>query len=611
MQHRNGERTGSGGAGWLVALIGVAGVLGSCASPFGQRDDTTNSLRRSIAQAAGREMVEAQLWPGPIALTRENRVEALGLKPEVMAELERMAGPRALAAAPAPLGPSLLTKDARVAPVTLERAIRSSVNNNLDVQFARLSPAISEAKLVAAQAAFDWVFFNNLQWNSTDEPIASQSTSPLGTRQTTNQQQAVQDTVGLRRRLTTGGQFTIQHQATFTNVDTPNLFVIPDPNYQANLSLQLDQPLLRNFGSDAALAQVRLARNADRNDIQELKSKLIKNVTETEAAYWDLLRQQYDVKIFQRLLDQGEEVRQKLQKRRQFDVKDSTYSDAVSKVQQRKAQVIQAQRNLVVASTRLKQLMNDPEFTVGSEVVLVPADEAVDAPVEFSLADALLLALANRPEVQRSILSIDDTSIRLQLAENGRLPLLDLQVLTRFSGLGSNPGRAYNGMVDDGFVDFVAGLRFEQPLGYREGGANARVRRFEQSQAVIAYRNTVQGIVAELKNALIDVVINYILIEQTRDARLAATENLRTLEVEEQNIAAPTSEFLNLKLQRQQELAQAERSEIDALATYNTGLAKLYAAMGTCLERNRIKFEVPDAAQRAPTSPLYPAYPTP
>lgn len=585
----------------VVAAVWTAG----CASPLHERPDL--SLRRSIAQAAGRELIEAQRNPDIIALTREPRIDALGLRPAIIQELETMAGPASYQDVLPPLGDPLLPGEQRVVQISLERAIRSAVENNLDVQFARITPAISEARLIAAEAAFDWVFFANSQWESLDEITPNTSATAAIGVPITSERQIFSASAGFRRRLTTGGQFAVQHN--FIRTDFESGVGVPDPAYQTGLTLRLDQPLLRNFGSDAALAQVRLARNAERDDIAELKSELINVVTQTEEAYWTLARAQADLKILNRLLESGIDVRDRLRNRMQFaqDVRPVQLSDAVARVEDRRGAVLRAQNAVRQASTRLKQLINDPELPVGSEVLVLASDSAVDAPVQFSLADAFMLALANRPEVYRSLLSIDDTSIRLQLADNARLPLLDLRAETRFSGLGDDTGEGYESLFDDNFVSFLIGLNFEAPIGNREAEARYRERRLEQMQSVIAYRNTIQNIALEVKRALYDLVTNYILIEQTRAARVAAAESLRTLLVEEELLVGLTAEFLDLKLRRQEALAAAEQDEVEALIQYNISLARLYAAMGTTLQRNQIKFDVPDAPQLAPTNPFYPA----
>jgi hypothetical protein len=104
------------------------------------------------------------------------------------------------------------------------------------------------------------------------------------------------------------------------------------------------------------------------------------------------------------------------------------------------------------------------------------------------------------------------------------------------------------------------------------------------------------------------VVMNFKLIEQTRAARIAAAENLRTLQVEEDLIQGLTAEFLNLKLQRQELLAASEQDEAQALTDYNSSLARLYTAMGTAMEHNHINFVVPDVEPIDVYGPVFPTW---
>jgi outer membrane protein TolC len=140
---------------------------------------------------------------------------------------------------------------------------------------------------------------------------------------------------------------------------------------------------------------------------------------------------------------------------------------------------------------------------------------------------------------------------------------------------------------------------FEQPIGNRGAEADYRARQLERMQATVEYRRVVQRVVLDVKTALRNITTNYQLIEQTRSARLAATENLRTLLVQEKTIQSLTPDFLDLKFRRQEALALAEADEQAALTDYNISLADLQAAMGTALEHNRIAFVVPDVGDNA------------
>ncbi len=583
--------------------------MAGCASPL--RDQPDRELRRYVRESTERELAEARTWPEPRPLERESRVPALDIDPRIMSELAAMAGPTSYPDKDPRSGPVMFNSDVPVVTIGLQRAVRTSVEHNLNVQFARIAPAISQAQLAAADAAFDWVLFGNTQWSSSDQPRSSPSIGGSTVGVAADQRQVLDATVGVRKNLISGGQFTAQTQFTYTDVETDNLFNRPDPAREANVVVQLDQPLLRNFGSDVALAQVRLAENADRDEIQNLRAELITNVVETEAAYWTLVRARNDVLILQRLLERGEDVLDKLSARKEFDAKPAQIADASSAVESRRAQLMQAQKVLHDASERLKLLMNDPELTVGSEVLILPADEPIDQPVEISLVDSINTAVANRPEVQRAILSLDNTAIRLGVADNARLPLLNLRALTRLNGLGDSGDSAYDTLEEGRFIDYQVGVNFEQPIGNRAAESNYTIRRLERQQAAIAYRNTVQNIVSEVKAAIRDVQLNYVLIEQFRAQRIAAAENVRTLQVEEETLGRLTPEFLDLKLRRQQALAASEQSEFAALTDYNTSLARLHGAIGNVLERNRIRFDAPNVTPESRPSDLFPDYQPP
>ena len=262
-------------------------------------------------------------------------------------------------------------------------------------------------------------------------------------------------------------------------------------------------------------------------------------------------------------------------------------------MERRKADVLRAQTQVRLLSDQLKTFMNDPDIPPGSELVLLPVEDAVDEPIKFSLLESLRTAMQNRPEVQQAILSIDDSSIRQTVADNQRLPDLSMRLQTRFAGLDNEPLRAYEDAVGGNFIDYLAGLNFEMPIGNRRAEAQFRQRRLERMQSVLSYRNTVQQVVGEVKTALNRLTLNYSLIEQVKTSRTAATENLRVLLVEKEQGGGFTVERLDIELNRQESLAASEREENEALAEYNIAIAELFQAMGTTLERNNVEFVVP------------------
>lgn len=577
----------------LILIPPLLVTLSGCQSSlFDPQDD---DLRRSILDASQRELADARSRPAGKPVDRPSRVESLNLAPDILSQLQRETGPSAYLASDTQISPDLLGGKQVFARVSLQRVVLSSVQNNLSVQFARIAPAINEARVAQAQAAFDFTLFGSTQYSRVHEPRVVTSTAiPTEVHNKT-----LTGTLGIRRRFESGATLTLQNTLTGTKDQLPtNPFSYspnPNPARNSELAIQLDQPLLKNFGTDVNLAQIRIEQNAAREQVQELKQTLLKNVTDVEEAYWQLVSAHASMQISQRLLDRGLEVQGVLRKRMdaKFDVKQSQFSDAAAQVESRRADLIRSQNVLRSASDRLKLLINDPNTPVGGEILLLPVDMPVDEPIRFNLLDALISALNNRPEIQRALLSIDDASIRQSVADNQRLPELNFRAQIKLNGQSDSITRAIGRMSDADFVDYVVGLTFEQPIGNRAAESGLRARKLERLQTVIAYKDVTQRIVAEVKERLRLLETNYQLIEQTRAARIAAAENVRVLKVEEENIAALTPEFLDLKLRRQLSLAQAELQEIQAITEYNSTVARLFASMGTALERNRIEFKIP------------------
>lgn len=581
----------------LAALIAF---VGGCATPL-PSSTGERALRRSIVDSITREMREPTRSPQPRISQRESGLSDYpdDIRRDIekrLPELQRMAGPDAYNYDPAelPLGPDLQGGTPDLVAVSLEDVLQLAVVNNLELQFARLTPAIGEAQLVQAEAAFDWVFFANTQWTITDQQIPDRSSSGFGVTGDFRQANDITASTGLRRTLTSGGQLLIQHDLTHSEQTERGLEISPNPSESGSLLVQLDQPLLRNFGSNIAQAQVRIAQNTERDSIAEFKSELIGTVLETEREYWNLVRAHRDLLILQRLLERGEELAAQVYARRRVDATPAQLFEAQSRVTARRSNVTAAQNALRRASDRLKVLINDPDLPLSDETILLPVDAAIDAPIEYSLIDAISTAVENRPEVERSILAIDNATIRQEAADNARLPQLDLRLQARLSALEDDIRDSYATLADRAFIDTLVGVFFEIPIGNREAEAQYRQRTLERQQAAISLRNTVQQIVLELRNSLDNALTNYELIAQRRIARIAAAESLRALIAEKETTGGFTIERLEIEFGRQETLAQSERDEVRALTDYNVSIAELHAALGTTLERNRIEFVVPD-----------------
>ena len=583
--------------GWRLACAGVlavAAVVG-CKTPL--REEADAELQRSLDATLTREAGSAAAPGSGFQAEAETSSVFESLKGQ-RATLDAMGPQAASAGVGLNVGPDLDGKRPREVLLTLQQAIASTVQNNLGVQQARLEEAMTQTDIIQAEAVFDTVLFAKGGYERSNIPQPTLDLSGGGGGSFLLNPRADQKNAnlesGFEQRFATGGNLAVSTRMQRQEFTDPNDQISPNPSYLNSVNLTLSQPLLRNFGTDVNLASLRLARNQDRRALQLLRRSLLESVARTEALYWQVFGARARLVSAEWLLKVGEDVRTLLERRRQYDTSLAQYADAVSKVEDRRASVIRAQRDLQRAVNELKRAMNDPRLPVGGSETIVVVDTPVDQPLRCSVADSMATALAQNPTVSAALLSIDDGAIGVDVADNGRLPQLDLLTTGALYGLNSNFGDAWNDLGDNDWIEYSVAATFRQPIGNRAAEAEYRRARLARSRAVIVYKTAVQGAVLDVRNALQEAFAGYRLISQTRAQRLAAAENMRALALDEENIAQLTPEFLALKFLRQDGLASTQFAEATALADYNIAIANLYAAMGTALERNRIELSLVD-----------------
>jgi outer membrane protein TolC len=572
----------------VVPIALASASLASCRSPLD--GDATASLRESVLDAIRQDLAAESDTSEPVEV--ERIASDLDLSVERIAELEQLSGAASYEDQPMPLGQDLLGDDGyEEVGISLEDAVASAVRNNLRTQAARLEPAIRAEDAIAADAVFDWTLFASGEYNRNDNPSAVPVVGgvPVGTGVVKNENSF--GTLGVDKQTRYGGLVTISTTADVFNNQSEGFERFPDPARTADLDLVLSQPLLQGFGYDVNMAQVYLAQNSTESGVELLRRNLMDTITDVETAYWRLYLARQELLIRQRLLERGIQTRDALVGRLGFDVTQAQVADAVATVEFRRADLTRTRNFVRRRSDEFKALLNDPNYPLADERLLAPTEVPLDEAIQFSLLDAITSGITSRPEVRLAEIDIRDADIRRLVAKNATLPLLNLDARFNATGLDDDLSDAYSNAFQDDYYDSGLGLRFEQPIGNRGPEAALRRARLQRVQAVTLYRASVEEVILDIKTALRNVATSYQLIEQTHVSRLAAAENLRSLQAEEETIRSLTPEFLDLKLRRQENLALAEFQEVQALTDYAASLADLYRAMGVTLERNNVSVD--------------------
>ena len=553
-------------------------LLSGCNSPFQEDLYTHQDNSLSIEDLAVDEAVSSVLAEGFIQLPSSNQTT-------VEAELQ---GRRDVldAISPSPpntpfnvtVGNDLHVGKEAILPIAKNKAINVALTNNLDVEIASYQPAISSEAIRQAEASFDFLFGFGGTLGRNRIPQQTVPNNPFSS----NEQSA--DTLNingsLAKRLYSGGTLTLSTDVSKSENNNTDFVFQPNPAWQTVGTLGLNQPLLRNFGDSISRAQVKISTITHGQSLEDFKLSLMKTLTATEVAYLDLILQWKTLQVREWLYEQSQGVVSILELRRGYDTGESDYAQAVATLQQRSVEVI-SQRSLVhSASDALKALMNSDTYGLESNSVLQPVSALEPLEVKISLREAVMTAIEHRPDLRRLALEIDKNDISLEVADNARLPQLDLQAQMSFYGLGDSAGDGYNEVFNRDYLNYVAGLVFEVPLGNHAAEASYESTRLEKMTSTARYRKGVQDAVVEVKRLLRDVVTNAELMQANRAYRVAQAENMRALQVEEETMSGLTPTFLNLKLQTQSGLASARVAEITSIVNYNKAIANLYLAMG-------------------------------
>ena len=508
---------------------------------------------------------------------------------------------------PPATGPAIGAGGERVVRVPLRELVQRAVANNLEVKVAGYTPAIEQTRVTEAEARFDPVFFTNIQRSQENVLGPSATNVSADVDITTFRSWSAQ--IGLRQDLESGGRVELRYEPAHTERD-PSLnqfgtdLITPNPFWTSEITLQVTQPLLRDFGADVNRARIVINRNNQRVGLLEYRTELERNIFELERTHWQLVQATRDVQIAENLLTRTISTGDIIHKRMQHEAGRQQLSQANSSIETRRTILIRARARVRDLSDQLKRLMNDPEFPVASNILILPEDGPLGEEVQFDEQDQINTALENRSELGQQQLRVDNAGVAADVAKNNLLPQLNLVGSVGFAGLGEDYPDAVDEQWDFNAIDYTIGLQLEIPIGNRAARAIWKRAQLQRLQAIDQYRALVDEVALNVRTALRQVQTTYDEIYGSRRARLASADALAAIEERERADAAGLSpEFVNRKLDLQAELAQNESREAEAMSNYMIAIADLERAKGTLLRYNNIIMEeAPVDANEATTA---------
>ena len=459
--------------------------------------------------------------------------------------------------------------------LSLAGCIRRALDHNLSLKIDGYNPAISVTQIVEAEAVFDAVYFLEANYLRQDTPVASELQGAMLDRRSLE--------TGFRKLLAAGTQVRTSYVVNRTFTDLA--FVTLNPAYDNDLVFEVRQPLLRGFGIDFNRTNVNAAK-FDRDAKQQRFRRQVRDVlVNVERTYWDLMQAKVDLTIQVDLALETADILVRFILRGDYDAMPIQIERIKSTLSMRIAEFVRLRDRVKEVEDTLKNLLNDPELGLATDVELIPTDVPLLSSVLTDPEAANRSALKNRSEIKEARLGARSARLQIHAARNQALPLLDLSVRMTENGLGQDADRAFDELTKNDFVDWFVGLSLEIPLGNREAKAKLRRAKLQYYQAVAAVKKAQEDIIFDVRKAQRDMGTAYEQIAPTREGIVSARKNIDALWV---RATTMSPDFLDLLLNSLSALATNRRGFFQAVAAYNTSIANLERAKGTLLKYNNV-----------------------
>ena len=472
--------------------------------------------------------------------------------------------------------------------LTVEQAVARTLANSPEIRVVSFDPPIAKQDITRAASEFDMTAFGSLNYDDEDNPANSIFQPGESEVQTWES--------GIKQKGLTGLEWSLSYGLTRSWDDLVGR-TLPT-RYEPMLSFQLKQPLLRDAWEQVALAGVNVAKLNYKIAFFGFRDKAEDTVAQVISAYWRLLQARRGFEIQQALLDRTLDTLSKVEGRQEIDATDVQIKQTEASTKAREAALLQASKAVSDAQDALVRLMADAQMTVLDEIQIIPATAPSLEAEQLDLSKILKIAMDRNPAIQQARSAVEIADINIRVAENQRMPRLDLVASTRTQGLARGRKTAGNVLESGDYISYAVGLSLEIPLGNRQRDAELLKRRLERRQAIAALQNVADQVAIAAKEATRRIQTNYSEIQVQKDAARAARIHLQALEDSEPIRERLTPEFLLVKLQAQESLANAQRAETRSIIDFNISLAELARTSGTVLELHQVRASLATATSK-------------
>lgn len=363
---------------------------------------------------------------------------------------------------------------------------------------------------------------------------------------------------------------------------------IPYSEFQARARINLQQPLLKDFGIDGARRDIQVSRKFLKMSEFTYRALILEIVTAVRLAYYELIFAHDNVKVQEQALKLAEKLLDN--NRKTFNAGRMAILEvhrAEALVATTKADLLNAKQQVTVQENLLKNLITKdlPEW---KDVLLQPSEQLVAVPEVFDVQESWRTGLIKRPDLAQLRTDLERRDILIRYRKNQTLPDLKLVGSYGRQALGTGAENVFSDLhFRDKAVDYYYGVELSFPWGNRLAKLRLAQEKDQRQQTELTLQKLQQDILVQIDDSINNAKASFDRVGATRQAAEFA---LKVLQAEESKEGVGLSTPFQI-LQYQKDLTAARSQEVRALADYNKALANLAKAEGTTLERLKINLE--------------------
>ncbi len=483
--------------------------------------------------------------------------------------------------------------------LSLRMVIQKTIKNNVEISVQRYFSKINEQGITDAESTFDPKLEGQVSTSDRADQVSSAFASPDVTENETTKWE-----LSLAQKLKTGADYSLN----FTNQknETNSLFAGLNPQYNSNLFLTLNQPLLKNFGLDINQKDIYIASNNKKISDQDFKTKVIEVLADVENTYWDLVFSIEDLRVKEKSLERAKDLERRV--KAQVAVGSMAPLEtlqAQAEVASREQLLLNSQNIIQDNQDKVKNSMTVNFNSPFGQMDIIPMDRPTfKIGSEMPLSKAINVALLKRPDYLSKRKDLENKNIQVKFDENQLYPSVDLfgtfglnglagdaRTILNFDGTTSQSrfdggyGDTLDNLADTDFFNWEIGLKLSYPLGNRSAKSKLAASRLRSHQAILDIKNLERSIIVDVREAVRQIETDIKRIKAAKIARKLAEEKLAA---EEKKFEVGLSTSFNV-LEFQEDLAESQSLEIQAIIDYKKSKIKLNKVIGKTLEEHGVK----------------------